>query len=217
MPIYVDSPKTFVPAPEGQHNAVCCDVVDLGVIETEYNGQKSKNHKVRLVFQIGEERDGQGIADPMRYLKYLSLNALQVDVPKLCPKRGLVLRHGSRNLRIWSSVQPASTSVSYQCPAGMSADMSTGTSTSMSLTGAACGAGDVTDLSARHTPACTPPCTPSVYHRLYHRPTTSTTTGCMYPLVVYDPAQSAVDYRFESPVEGNHIGAHTSAPAPWTD
>ena len=36
----------------------------------------------------------QGIADPMRYLKYLSLNALQVDVPKLCPKRGLVPRHG---------------------------------------------------------------------------------------------------------------------------
>ena len=30
----------------------------------------------------------------MRYLKYLSLNALQVDVPKLCPKRGLVPLHG---------------------------------------------------------------------------------------------------------------------------
>ena len=36
----------------------------------------------------------QGIADPRRYPKYPVPNALQVDVPKLCPKRSLVPRHG---------------------------------------------------------------------------------------------------------------------------
>ncbi len=57
MAIYPDPPTTFIPAPEGQHSAVCCDVVDLGVMEMEYNGQKRKSRKVRLVFQIDEQND----------------------------------------------------------------------------------------------------------------------------------------------------------------
>lgn len=40
--------KNFVPAPEGSHAAVCCDVVDVGLKETQY-GEK---YKLRLCFQL---------------------------------------------------------------------------------------------------------------------------------------------------------------------
>lgn len=43
--------KTYSePAPEGLHNAVCCDVVDLGV----KIGKFGKQDKVRLIFQLEE-------------------------------------------------------------------------------------------------------------------------------------------------------------------
>lgn len=40
--------KHWTPAPEGLHQAVCCDVVDLGLVETEWG----KKQKVRLIFQV---------------------------------------------------------------------------------------------------------------------------------------------------------------------
>ena len=43
-----DSGSTFTPAPEGLWLGVCCDVVDLGMVETAW-GTK---HKVRLVWQL---------------------------------------------------------------------------------------------------------------------------------------------------------------------
>lgn len=46
----------FVPAPAGQHAAVCCDVVDLGMLEVEYGGKKKSQHKIRIVWQIDEVR-----------------------------------------------------------------------------------------------------------------------------------------------------------------
>jgi hypothetical protein len=42
----------YTPAPAGVHQAVCCDVVDLGLVETEWQGQRKTVHKVRLVWQI---------------------------------------------------------------------------------------------------------------------------------------------------------------------
>jgi hypothetical protein len=42
----------YTPAPAGVHQAVCCDVVDLGLVETEWQGSRSTKHKVRLVWQI---------------------------------------------------------------------------------------------------------------------------------------------------------------------
>ena len=42
----------YTPAPAGVHQAVCCDVVDLGLVETEWQGQRKTAHKVRLVWQI---------------------------------------------------------------------------------------------------------------------------------------------------------------------
>ena len=41
----------FTPTPEGLHFAVCCDVVDLGVIKVSYQGQESLKEMVRLVWQ----------------------------------------------------------------------------------------------------------------------------------------------------------------------
>jgi len=41
------SGESFVPAPVGIHRAICCDVVDLGMITSQF-GTK---HKVRLIWQ----------------------------------------------------------------------------------------------------------------------------------------------------------------------
>ncbi len=54
MAIYASRPKTdFVPAPEGLHQAVCVDVVDLGEQPTVW-GPK---HKVKLVWQIAQRME----------------------------------------------------------------------------------------------------------------------------------------------------------------
>src|SRR5690348_1271904 len=57
MPIIAREPESnrdFVPAPPGTHIAVCCDVVDLGVLEVTYAGEAKRQHKVTLVWQIEE-------------------------------------------------------------------------------------------------------------------------------------------------------------------
>lgn len=51
MPIIARKPEsTFTPPPEGLHHAVCVDVVDLGVLQTNWGDR----HKVRIVWQIEE-------------------------------------------------------------------------------------------------------------------------------------------------------------------
>ena len=42
--------KTFTPCPEGLHHAVCCDVVDLGEVDTHFG----RKYRVRLAWQIDE-------------------------------------------------------------------------------------------------------------------------------------------------------------------
>ena len=49
--------QSFTPAPAGVHQAVCVDVVDLGVLETTWQGQTKKQHKVNVAWQINEDRD----------------------------------------------------------------------------------------------------------------------------------------------------------------
>jgi hypothetical protein len=49
----------FVPHPEGIHPAVCVDVMDLGLVETEFQGQRRLVNKVRLVFE-SEARTEEG-------------------------------------------------------------------------------------------------------------------------------------------------------------
>lgn len=48
---------TFQPAPAGVHQAVCVDVVDLGVLDVTWQGQTKRQHKVNLAWQINEDRD----------------------------------------------------------------------------------------------------------------------------------------------------------------
>lgn len=38
----------YMPHPEGIHPAVCVDVIDLGLVETEFQGQRRLVNKVRL-------------------------------------------------------------------------------------------------------------------------------------------------------------------------
>jgi hypothetical protein len=58
----------YTPAPAGVHQAVCCDVVDLGLVETEWQGQRKTAHKVRLVWQIDAlMNDGRPYTVSSRY------------------------------------------------------------------------------------------------------------------------------------------------------
>ncbi|HEY9173049.1 MAG TPA: hypothetical protein VI136_12250 [Verrucomicrobiae bacterium] len=41
----------FKPHPEGIHPAVCVDVMDLGLVETEFQGQRRMVNKVKVVFE----------------------------------------------------------------------------------------------------------------------------------------------------------------------
>lgn len=45
--------SNFIPAPDGVHNAVCVDVVDLGMVE----GAFGTKHKLKLVWEIEEKMD----------------------------------------------------------------------------------------------------------------------------------------------------------------
>jgi len=47
----------FKPHPEGIHPAVCVDVMDLGLVETEYQGQRKMVNKVKLVFESEQKTD----------------------------------------------------------------------------------------------------------------------------------------------------------------
>jgi hypothetical protein len=47
----------FKPHPEGIHPAVCLDVMDLGLVETEFQGQKKLVNKVKLTFETEAKTD----------------------------------------------------------------------------------------------------------------------------------------------------------------
>jgi hypothetical protein len=53
--------KTYTPAPEGVHQAVCVDVIDLGMVKSQFaddkTGEPKVQHKVNVVWQIGDKRD----------------------------------------------------------------------------------------------------------------------------------------------------------------
>lgn len=58
MPIIAkESSGTYVNAPAGVHRAVCCDVTDLGMVESTYDGTKKSEHKVRITWEIDEAMD----------------------------------------------------------------------------------------------------------------------------------------------------------------
>jgi len=47
----------FKPHPEGIHPAVCVDVMDLGLVESEFQGQKKMVNKVRVVFESEQKTE----------------------------------------------------------------------------------------------------------------------------------------------------------------
>jgi hypothetical protein len=47
----------FKPHPEGIHPAVCVDVMDLGLVETEFQGQRKMVNKVKLAFESEAKTD----------------------------------------------------------------------------------------------------------------------------------------------------------------
>jgi hypothetical protein len=70
MPIMVNagSGRSFKPAPEGISDGVCVDVVDMGLIETTWNGKTRKAHKVRLVWEIRETFKDEETGKTMRFI-----------------------------------------------------------------------------------------------------------------------------------------------------
>lgn len=51
---------TFKLVPAGQYNAVCVDVVDLGIVKTSWQGQDRQTHKCRIVFEVDEINPDNG-------------------------------------------------------------------------------------------------------------------------------------------------------------
>lgn len=49
--------KTFTPAPAGVHQAVCVDVVDLGMLDVTWQGVTKTQHKINVAWRINEDRD----------------------------------------------------------------------------------------------------------------------------------------------------------------
>lgn len=49
----IKNESTFTPAPDGVHNAVCVDVVDLGMVEGPFGAK----HKLNLVWQLEEKME----------------------------------------------------------------------------------------------------------------------------------------------------------------
>ena len=50
----------FTPCPAGVHQCVCVDVVDMGLMDSQFKdkaGNTKKQHKVRLVWQVDELRE----------------------------------------------------------------------------------------------------------------------------------------------------------------
>jgi hypothetical protein len=47
----------FKPHPEGIHPAVCLDVMDLGLVESDFQGQKKMVNKVKLTFESEAKGD----------------------------------------------------------------------------------------------------------------------------------------------------------------
>jgi hypothetical protein len=48
--------KNFILPPAGNHLAICCGIVHVGTIDTEYQGHKKKQNVIRLGFELPEKK-----------------------------------------------------------------------------------------------------------------------------------------------------------------
>lgn len=77
MPLVVpkDEGGSYERCPEGNHVAVCCTIIDLGTHAESYEGQPEKmRRKVRIVWEIAEERQSDGKPFRMSKTYNLSMN-----------------------------------------------------------------------------------------------------------------------------------------------
>ncbi len=81
MPILAksnDQNGTFVNAPQGTHQGVCCDIVDIGLVDVQQpDGKTKKVHKIDIVWQIPivNEETGKRFTVRKRYTLSLSEKA----------------------------------------------------------------------------------------------------------------------------------------------
>jgi len=78
MAIYVKDPGDgdFKPAPEGQHRATCCDVRDLGMVESTFGGKTRSRHCVLIGWQLAScMEDGRPFFIARRYTASLHRKA----------------------------------------------------------------------------------------------------------------------------------------------
>ena len=71
MPIAKDTGGDYTPAPPGAHAAICCDVVDHGMVKTTWGNETKESHKVTIVWQIDED---QASGFPFRVQKKYTLS-----------------------------------------------------------------------------------------------------------------------------------------------
>ena len=57
MALVAKAGATYPVCPGGSHVGICIDVVDLGLVKSEYGGKAKTQHKIRIVWQTGEPRD----------------------------------------------------------------------------------------------------------------------------------------------------------------
>jgi hypothetical protein len=65
--------RKFSLAPAGLTQGVCCDIIDLGVIETTYKGKTKKQHKATIVWQTAD-------IDPVNNKPYLVFKRYTVSL-----------------------------------------------------------------------------------------------------------------------------------------
>jgi hypothetical protein len=112
------SQKAFVNAPEGQHQAVLIDVVDLGIVETKF-GEK---HQVKLVFETATKmEDGKPYLTSKRYTASLNeksvlfkdlkswvgkeLTGSKFTLDSLVGRTALlIVTHTERDDKVWANI-----------------------------------------------------------------------------------------------------------------
>lgn len=87
MPITASAGAKFEVCPAGSYAAVCCDVVDMGIVKSTYSGKEKKQHKIRIGWQVTETKsDGSPFIVWKRYT--LSLHEKSALRKDLEPWRG---------------------------------------------------------------------------------------------------------------------------------
>ena len=77
--------RDYIPAPEGLHRAVCCDVTDLGVVTSQWGTKRS----VSVAWQIAVDMEnGSPFLVTKRYTASLHEKSnLRIDLESWCGKR----------------------------------------------------------------------------------------------------------------------------------